>query len=114
MARACRYEHILPISVAMVDVLPDIPYKEGHVTQMVFLDKIAKEANLVEGPVVPADDPDANTVEEGPIIPADVPKANVVVELYVVPADGLKEIPVEGLVVPANGPEQTLLRRGSC
>ncbi|KAM2117697.1 hypothetical protein ACFX1R_011215 [Malus domestica] len=42
MARVCRYEHILPISVAMVGVLPDIPYKEDHVTQMVFLDKIAK------------------------------------------------------------------------
>ncbi|KAM2045809.1 hypothetical protein ACFX1T_009961 [Malus domestica] len=107
MARVCRYEHILPISVAMVGVLPDIPYKEDHVTQMVFLDEIAKEANPVKGPVVPTDDPDGNTVEEGPV----VPKANVVVEVYVVHVDGLKEIPVEGPVVPADGPEQALLRR---
>ncbi|KAM0994488.1 hypothetical protein ACFX2A_010143 [Malus domestica] len=65
------------------------------------------EANPVKGPVVPTDDPDANTVEEGPV----VPKANVVVEVYVVHVDGLKEIPVEGPVVPADGPEQALLRR---
>ncbi|RXH81957.1 hypothetical protein DVH24_036298 [Malus domestica] len=63
------------------------------------------EANPVKGPVVPADDPDGNTVEEGPV----VPKANVVVEVYVVHVDGLKEIPVEGRVVP----EQALLRRAN-